>query len=157
MTKILIRQMNLEEVKEVSQFVHRVFNNFIAPDYSKEGIFTFKRINEPAAIEKRSRENHFVLIASVDNFMAGVMEISDYRHISMLYVDGRYQNRGIAKSLLATAVNKILKQCPDLDFITVNSSPYGIKAYEKLGFQKTDEEQEVQGLRFLPMKKFLFN
>ena len=39
MTKITIHQMNIEEVNEVSQFVRRVFNDFIAPDYSKEGVF----------------------------------------------------------------------------------------------------------------------
>ncbi|KKB37794.1 GNAT family N-acetyltransferase [Bacillus thermotolerans] len=157
MTKISIRPMNLEEAQEVSQFVYGVFDKFIAPDYSDEGICTFKKINEPGAIEKRNRENHFVLIAMLDNVMAGVIEIRDSRHISMLYVDGKYQNRGIAKSLLTSALDKIRKQHPKLDVITVNSSPYAIKAYEKLGFQRIDEEQVVQGLRFVPMRKCLLN
>lgn len=34
---------------------------------------------------------------------------------------------------------------------TVNSSPYAVPIYHKLGFRDTDKEQTVDGLRFTPM------
>ncbi|WP_094603611.1 GNAT family N-acetyltransferase [Sporomusa silvacetica] len=36
--------------------------------------------------------------------------------------------------------------------ITVNSSPYAVLIYEKMGFVRTDVEQEINGIRFIPMK-----
>ena len=35
--------------------------------------------------------------------------------------------------------------------ITVNSSSYAVKFYESLGFSKTSEEQETDGLKYTPM------
>lgn len=35
--------------------------------------------------------------------------------------------------------------------LTVNSSPYAVPAYEKLGFQLNGEEETVSGIRFQPM------
>lgn len=36
--------------------------------------------------------------------------------------------------------------------ITVNSSSYAVKFYESLGFSKTSEEQETDGLKCLVLK-----
>ena len=40
-------------------------------------------------------------------------------------------------------------------FITVNSSRYAAPIYEKIGFIKTEEEKEQDGLKFTPMKLIL--
>lgn len=37
-------------------------------------------------------------------------------------------------------------------YFTVNSSPYAHEVYKHLGFQDTDKEQVIKGLRFMPMK-----
>ena len=37
--------------------------------------------------------------------------------------------------------------------ITVNSSSYAVKFYESLGFSKSSEEQETDGLKYTPMNK----
>ena len=36
--------------------------------------------------------------------------------------------------------------------ITVNSSPYAVPVYHKLGFVDTDTEQLSDGMRYIPMK-----
>ncbi len=41
---------------------------------------------------------------------------------------------------------------PDLQVITVNSSSYAVRIYEKMGFKATDVEQEENGIIFTPMK-----
>ena len=40
-------------------------------------------------------------------------------------------------------------------FITVNSSRYAVPIYQNLGFIKTEEEKEQDGLKFTPMKLIL--
>ena len=54
---------------------------------------------------------------------------------------------GIGKALF----NAVKNECPS-DKITVNSSPYAVPIYHKLGFTDTDTEQVVNGLRFTPME-----
>ena len=44
-----------------------------------------------------------------------------------------------------------LKKDKSLTQITVNSSPYAVKVYERLGFMKTGEQQEKNGILFIPM------
>ena len=38
-----------------------------------------------------------------------------------------------------------------IEKMTVNSSPYAVPIYHKLGFKETDSEQIVNGLRYIPM------
>jgi len=38
-----------------------------------------------------------------------------------------------------------------------NSSPYAVEIYRHLGFEPTDTEQAVNGLRFIPMKFTMLN
>ena len=40
----------------------------------------------------------------------------------------------------------------DKQEFTVNSSPYAVEVYRHLGFEEMDQEQTVNGIRFIPMK-----
>lgn len=68
-------------------------------------------------------------------------------HLALFFVAGEYHRQGIGKKLFAT-----VKSLATADTITVNSSPYAVKIYRKLGFSATDSEQVVNGLSFIPMK-----
>ncbi|KXA24931.1 hypothetical protein HMPREF3221_00378 [Fusobacterium nucleatum] len=50
---------------------------------------------------------------------------------------------------------KVVVNNNENSYITVNSSRYGVSIYEKLGFVKTEEEKEQDGLKFTPMKLIL--
>ncbi|WP_168733762.1 GNAT family N-acetyltransferase [Metabacillus sediminilitoris] len=39
--------------------------------------------------------------------------------------------------------------------LTVNSSPYALGIYHRLGFVESDKEQTINGIRFTPMSYFL--
>ena len=75
-------------------------------------------------------------------------------HISLMFVDKQYQRRGIARRLFETVLD-----CRDIvdgnACITVNSSPYVVEIYRRLGFQPTGEERTENGIRFTPMKYVL--
>ena len=61
-----------------------------------------------------------------------------------------YHRRGIARRLFQT-VEEICKSQNNISKITVNSSPYAIEVYHRLGFVDTDKELTVNGIRFTPM------
>jgi len=48
-----------------------------------------------------------------------------------------------------------LKKDKGMTQITVNSSPYAVKVYERLGFVKTEEQQEKDGILYVPMMRIV--
>ena len=72
---------------------------------------------------------------------------SDRKHICFFFVDGKCHRQGIGTRLFIA----VRQEYPD-QTITLNSSPYGVPFYHALGFEDTDKEQTVNGIRFTPMK-----
>lgn len=72
---------------------------------------------------------------------------SEGTHIALFFVDGKYHRQGIGKQLFQTVWERNL-----FHKMTVNSSPFAIPVYHKLGFCDTDTEQVMNGIRFTPME-----
>lgn len=49
-------------------------------------------------------------------------------------------------------VHDIINENPILEEITLNSSPYGLPFYLAIGFIPLSDEQEMNGIKFTPMK-----
>jgi cyclopropane fatty-acyl-phospholipid synthase-like methyltransferase/GNAT superfamily N-acetyltransferase len=151
------RLMAEAEAPAVCELVTRSFGDFIAPDYSSEGVTEFLRYATPAAMEERVRSGGFVWVAEDAGVLAGMAEVRDDRHIALLFVDQAYQHRGIARGLVRHSVELCRRRQPALAQISVNSSPYAVQVYLRLGFAATGAEQEVHGIRFTPMALDLAN
>lgn len=147
---ISYREIQAGEETQACQLVSEVFNEFIAPGYSKEGVIEFSKYLEPRLMRDRLARNHFIFVALDDAKIVGVIEVRGNNHVSLLYVKKNYQNKSIAKKLLKLALNKSEKVEPPAS-IEVNSSPYAVTIYEKLGFIKKSSEKNVNGIRFTPM------
>lgn len=149
---ISYHKMKTYEINEVSRLVEEVFNEFVAPEYSENGTNTFLDFIKPSSIEGRlKREDCFILTAKHDENIVGAIEIKECSHISLLFVHKNYQKKGIAKNLFLESQKICLKLNPDIRSITVNSSPYALKIYTKLGFKQTAPKKEKNGIRFFPM------
>jgi GNAT superfamily N-acetyltransferase len=141
------------EEAEVSSLVWKVFEEFEAVEYKQEGIDEFKRFIVPEFLAERcAAGNFFVICCKNDREIAGVIAIKNNSHVSLLFVRKEEQRKGIARGLLAAAIEKCLATDPILQAITVNSSRYAVSIYEKLGFECTGPEQEKNGIRFTPMR-----
>ena len=88
--------------------------------------------------------------AYVDNNLIGVISTRDKCHISLLFIKEEFQKQGVGKEL----INYVMK-FNNVNFMTVNSSIYAKSFYEHLGFVCLKDEQNVNGLRFYPMKLYL--
>ena len=154
---ITYRQMKAEDILEVKNLVTSVFNEFVAPEYSAEGVQEFYRYIEPIAFRERAKNHHFALIALAQTKVVGVIEIRGYNHVSLLFVDHDYQRRGIAKELLHQAIQICERYEPQPSEISVNSSSFAVPIYEKLGFERVGERQVRNGIGFIPMNLKLSN
>jgi GNAT superfamily N-acetyltransferase len=147
----IIRSMHKGEEIEVFDLVQRVFDEFIAPLYTQEGIDEFFRYAQADALAQRSQNNHFVLLAIVAGQPVGMIEIRDNHHVSMLFVDRSFQHQGISRELLRQALNECHKHKPDLGQVTVHAAPNSVLIYERLGFRPVSSEQVINGMRFTSM------
>lgn len=143
--------MQSGEENEVCDLVLRVFDHFVAPSYSNEGVREFRSYITPELLIKRSQENCFVLLARLSDKIVGMIEIRQHHHISLFFVDADFQTEGIGRVLFQKAIARCQNKMPGINQFSVNSSPYALPIYKRLGFQKTDKEQIKNGIRFIPM------
>ncbi len=136
---------------DVSELVVRVFNDFVAPEYSLEGIQEFQKYVQPTAFLARSRTNHFTLVSIVQDQVVGMIEVRNYGHISLLFVASEYHRRGIAEELWRKALQICYANKSELSEISVNSSSYAVSIYERLGFRPIGNKQVRNGIAFIPM------
>jgi ribosomal protein S18 acetylase RimI-like enzyme len=150
------RPPSAEAIPEVCELAPRVFNEFVAPEYSPEGVQEFHRYIQPSAFRARSETNHFGLIALAQDKVVGMIEIRSYHHVSLLFVAAEFQRRGIAQELLRQALQICQANESELAEVSVNSSTYAVPIYEKLGFRRIGERQVKNGIGFIPMVLRLF-
>jgi ribosomal protein S18 acetylase RimI-like enzyme len=140
------------KTENIRRLILSVFDTFVGIDYSQQGKETFYKFIDSEDIIKRVSANSRILLAENEIEIVGMIEPRDNNHISLSFVDSRYHNQGIGKILLNTKIATVKDKT---EFIEVNSSPYAVSIYEKLGFQKTDEPKEIDGILFIPMKRAL--
>ncbi len=148
-----IRQMEPGDERRVSLLIDRVFTEFVAPHYSDEGVREFLGYVTAEQLAERRQSRHFAFVAEIGETLVGVIEIRRFEHITLLFVDGHYQRRGIARELLAEALQLARRNRPGITAFTVNSSPNAVAAYRKLGFIQAEPEQIQHGIRYIPMRR----
>ena len=86
-----------------------------------------------------------------------MLSIINTSHIALFFVKTEFQGYGIGKGLIQFSINKCLEKHPDLKAITVSSTPNSVSFYENVGFTRISEEQNENGMRFIPMQKRIDN
>lgn len=149
--EIKYRFMQPDEADAVVALVNRSFDKYVAPDYTEQGRTEFKKYNTIEALRERLKQNHCVLLAVAQDNLLGMIELAEYKHISMLFIDDDSFRQGIGRELVNRAFDIARLQDAFTLRITVYSTPFAVQAYEKYGFVKDSEEQEENGMRFIPM------
>jgi GNAT superfamily N-acetyltransferase len=145
-----IRKLEIGDLRNALDLVWDVFAEFEAPDYSAEGIAEFKKFIAYDSMSKKVSEGEILFWGYFDRGnLAGLIAMRDIGHICLLFVRKEYQLQGIAKELFKTVEDMLSRE--DVPRITVNSSPYAVEIYHRLGFVDLDQEQTINGIRFTPM------
>lgn len=141
----MIRQIsNKIELAAAISLIWETFLQFEASDYSDEGIQSFRDF-----IENDEIVNSLEVFGAYDNDeLKGVIATKENRkHICCFFVKAEYHKQGIGRKLW----EYVLDSSNHSEY-TVNSSPYAVPVYHKLGFIDMDSEQLSDGMRFTPMK-----
>jgi ribosomal protein S18 acetylase RimI-like enzyme len=154
-TSMEIMLLSSEEIPAAIDLVWAVFDEFEGPDYSPEGVEEFRKsVNQVTITEMVEHGVMRVWGCKVNGQLAGVIAMRGTNHISLLFVRKENHRQGIARKLF----DNVVKECRKNEIIkriTVNSSPYAVEAYRRLGFIDTDSEQTTNGIRFTPMEYVL--
>lgn len=141
-----VSRMDKSDLPAAVELIKKVFMKFEAPDYSAEGVAHFMAyLNEELEKELSANQLQF-WCGKLDQQIIGVLAVRSANHVALLFVDENYHRQGIAKQMYQEMLTELNPKQ-----LTVNSSPYAVPAYEKLGFQLNREEETVSGIRFQPM------
>ncbi len=148
-----IRQVKENEYSEIMEVAWRVFLKYNAPAYSMEGVLNFRKFLTDETVYKLFLAGEYRIFGFFDddNMPKGLISLRNRNHISLLFVEDEYRNKGIGVRLL----NYLCSYCWDYEgerLITVNSSPYARGFYRKYGFVETAGEQFSDGIYFTPME-----
>ena len=138
-----VRRLRAGEIPDALALMWKVFLQFEAPEYSAEGIASFR-----ASLEDEERIRSMTFYGAFDGKkLVGVLCMRAPQHIAGFFVNAAYHRRGIGRTLFET-----MRQDYDRQVFTVHSSPYAVGFYRRLGFVPTQGEQITNGLRYTPMR-----
>ena len=139
-----IKEIEKAQIPEAIDLIWTTFLQFEAPDYSEEGVQSFRDF-----VKDKEIISTLEFWGAYDNReLKGVIATNkNHRHICCFFVKAQYHRQGIGSKLW-----EYLLANSSSEVITVNSSPYAVPVYHKLGFADTDVEQLSDGMRYTPMK-----
>jgi GNAT superfamily N-acetyltransferase len=150
-----IQLLGREDIAPAMALVWRVFSEFEAPEYSAEGVDTFRAFIEPEAINHMKDAGELRLWgAFAGGELRGVLALRGEAHISLFFVEKEYHRQGIGRALWECCAQAC--RAAGAERVTVNSSPYAVTVYRRLGFAETAIGQTQNGIRYVPMEFSLF-
>jgi GNAT superfamily N-acetyltransferase len=139
------------EEQAVLALVMRGFDELVRPDFSDQGVAEFARAARSFVVERPA--DHRVTIAERAGRLVGMIDVRDSSHISLFFVEPDDREHGVGRALLESAIECCLSAEPRPSAISVNSSPWAVPVYERLGFTATGSEIERNGIRAVPVAK----
>jgi len=149
---VLIRPLEAADIPAAAALLCRAADEFILHESTPEDAAAFLADQGEAGLRSRLDGGYVYHVALIDGELAGFVGVRGGSHLYSLYVDKRYQRRGIARKLWETARAAALDGAPDHPGVfTVNASNYALPLYEALGFERTAPMQ-VAIVRYNPMR-----
>lgn len=139
----MIKKLDKTELYTALSLVWKVFCEYEAINYPESGKQTFyDAIHSEDYLDMLTAYGYY----ENEKLIGIIATRNKGRHIALFFVDGEYHGQGIGRSLW----NAVLTENA-AESITVHSSLYAVKVYEKLGFIQTDGTKTDGGIRYVPM------
>ncbi len=147
-----IRPARIDEWDEAIHLVWKTFVQFDAKDYPKEGADRFAEFITDETLHRMFVIGAYeMFLVFLDETIIGVITLRDRTHISLLFVDGLYQRKGIG-SMMIDYVKGYVQYVYQSTLLTVNAAPSAIGFYEHLGFIHVKEPFIQKGMLVAPMQ-----
>lgn len=142
-----IQRAGIENIDDISILAKNIYLKYNSNLDTKEGIDNVLKFISADSMRLRFYMQGSLMLTAInnkENTIIGMLEIINYDHIALFFVDDRYFRLGIAGNLFNEAKNIL-----NLDRYTVKSTHYALEFYKKLGFIKLyNDIQEENGVHF---------
>ena len=152
--KIRVRFIGRDEYRAAMALCWRVFCEFESGMTGRAGMESFSRFINDETLYTVFLNGGFPVIAAYDgDTMIGVAAVRSGPHLSLLFVEGCYQQMGVGTALVDYFREWLLTTRSWLggSRLTVNSSITGTGFYHKLGFKDTGPLAKKDGIDYTPM------
>lgn len=148
-----ICRIQIGKLREALDLVWEVFEKYEVPDYEEMGVKTFRHFIEYGNMVEKVRQGEMKFWGCyLNSYLVGVIALREGQHISLLFVRDKFHHLGVAGSLVRLVVDQVAMENPKIRAVTVNSSPYAVGFYKKMGFKALGPEQRADGIRFTSMR-----
>nr|WP_250157902.1 GNAT family N-acetyltransferase [Vibrio alginolyticus] len=144
---VRIEETQESDFLQVVDLVKRVVDKDILPHFSNEGqaMFSSKVRSDVETTFDKSKFQNLKLIENSKVIGFAALRENDY--ITHLFIDTKFQNKGLGKLLLDN-----LLSLTESSEVRLRASVNALNFYESQGFIATEGEQNVDGVRFVPMR-----
>jgi ribosomal protein S18 acetylase RimI-like enzyme len=149
---MLIRPIGDADIFAAAALLRRAAEEFILHESTPQDAAAFLADQGEAPLRSRIASGYVYHVALVDGELAGFVGVRERSHVYGLYVDKRYQRRGIGRALWERGRAAALDGAPQHPgMFTVNASNYAVPSYLAFGFARTAPMQ-VSIVRYNPMR-----
>lgn len=146
-----IRPAKADDAPAISRLVQGLAHHFLL-DPAQAATAPFLQTVSPSAIAGYIASDAFdYCVGECQGQLVGVVAVRDGQHLFHLFVDTAFQRKGFAARLWAHAQQRAQARGNTGGF-TVNSTPYALPVYQRLGFVATGPEVQTRGIAYVPMR-----
>lgn len=154
-TSYQIRSAYRNEWQDAMALAWKTFLRFEADVYTSEGVNNFRNFITDSTLYRMFVMGAYQMFVALDQGkVIGMITLRNPTHISLLFVDEKYHRHGIGRALVKYLTEYLLSEV-GVSKVTVNSSPYGVGFYHKLGFRDIRSEEKKDGIIYTPMEFIL--
>jgi GNAT superfamily N-acetyltransferase len=148
---VSLRIATAADAEAISALVLTSAQRWIFPLCDVDGRAVLAASMAAEATRERLLTGHAYLVAEAEGRIVGVAALRLPAHLYNLFVDDRFQRRGIARRLWSgLRAHPLLKDAWPAQ-VTVNASRHSIGVYLRLGFEAQGDEQTRGGIPSTPM------
>jgi GNAT superfamily N-acetyltransferase len=147
---MIIRSLDPADIPAAAALLRCAALEFILHESTPEGARHFLAENDEAGLRARVAAGFVYHVAIVEGELAGFIGMRDRSHVFHLFVEPRWQRRGIARRLWEAGRDHALG-VGHAGAFTVNASNHAVPFYEALGFVRSAPMQVAQVL-YNPMR-----
>lgn len=149
---VILRWARESDWSDTMKMIWRTFLVYEGKEYTGEGIRSFfDFITDDRLYQMFRRGTYQLLIAEAQGEIVGAASLRGRNLLSLLFVKEEYHCRGIGSSLIHMLCEYLQNEMGEHS-IMVQSSPYAVNFYRKVGFVPTGEEEDYSGIRVTPME-----